>query len=76
MSSPRRIQTIYLPTQYTCRDNILTYKLKGFLLRCWMGQSVEQSRDDFKDVRGEEDLSHPNYQIKFCVEAFFEVSSL
>ncbi len=32
-----------------------------------MGQSAEQSRDDFKDVRGEE-----IYQIKFCAEAFFE----
>ena len=39
---------------------ILSYKLKGFVLRCWMGQSAEQSRDDFK-----EDLSRPNYQIKF-----------
>ena len=25
-----------------------------------MGQSAEQSRDDFKDVHGEEDLSRPN----------------
>jgi len=25
-----------------------------------MGQSAEKSRDDFKDVHGEEDLSHPN----------------
>ena len=41
-----------------------------------MGQSAEQFRDDFKDGRGEEDLSHPNYQIKFRVEEFFEVSSL
>ena len=49
----------------------LNYKLKGFVLRCWMGQS----RDDFKDKRGEEDLSRLNYQIKFCAEAFFEVSS-
>ena len=31
----------------------------------WMGQSVEQSRDDFKNV--------PDYQIKFLVEAFFKV---
>ena len=55
---------------------ILSYKLKGFVLRCWMGQSAEQSRDDFKDVHGEEDLSCPKYQIKFCAKAFFEVSSL
>jgi len=44
---------------------ILSYNLKGFVLRCWLGQSAEQSRDDFKDVRGEEDLSRPIYQIKF-----------
>ena len=41
-----------------------------------MGQSVEHFRDDFKDVPGEEDLSLPKYQMKFCAEAFFEVSSL
>ena len=38
---------------------ILIYKLKGFVLRCWMGQSAEQSRDDFKDVHGEEDFKPP-----------------
>jgi len=41
-----------------------------------MGQSAEQYIDNFKDVPGEEDLSRPNYQIKFCAEAFFEASSL
>ena len=58
------------------KKEILSCKLKGFVLRCWMGQSAELSRDDFNNVRGEEDLSRPNYQIKFCAEAFFEVSSL
>ena len=43
---------------WNIRREILNHNLKGFVLRCWMGQSAEQSRDDFKDVRGEEDLSH------------------
>ena len=42
---------------------ILSYKLKGFVLRCWMGQSAEQSRDDFKGAPGEEDLSRQNSRI-------------
>ena len=35
------------------RREILNHNLKGFVLRCWMGQSAEQSRDVFKDVYGE-----------------------
>ena len=41
------------------KGKFLSYKLKDFILRCWMGESAEQSRDDLKNVRGEEDLSRP-----------------
>ena len=43
-----------------------------------MGQSVEHFSDDFKDVPGEEDLSLPKYQMKFCAEAtkFFVVAKI
>ena len=37
----------------------------SWILRCWMGQPAEQSRDDFKDVQGEEDLSRQKFQKKF-----------
>ncbi len=36
------------------KREILSYKLKGFVMKCWMGQSDDQPRDDFNDVWGEE----------------------
>ena len=38
----------------------------GFVLRFWIGQTAEHSRDDFKDA------SMLKFRKKFRVEAFFE----
>ena len=49
---------------------ILSYKLKSFVLRCWMGQSAKQSRDLFQGCTDHEKGVAKKFQKKFLVEAF------